>query len=124
MTLEERKAYIQAVAEEVAQGNLSLGGAAKQLRENVLGLSQERFAKACKISKRTLSQLEVDSSNPTVATLDAIFRKFGLMVSLAHLSPVALNAAAAKKKKVGFGVPAGTPARPPSPSPSKPIEGR
>lgn len=97
MTLEERKVYIQAVAEEVAHGKLSLGGAAKRLRENVLGVSQERFAMACKISKRTLSQLEVDSGNPTVATLDAVFKKFGLKISLAHLSPVELNAADARK---------------------------
>lgn len=113
MTLKERKNYIQAVAEEVARGKLSLGGAAKRLRENVLGLSQESFAVACKISKRTLSQLEVDSGNPTVATLDAVFKKFGLTVSLAHLSPVELNAAAAKKSMGDFGAPtapsAGTP---------------
>jgi len=124
MTLEERKAYIQAVAEEVAQGKLSLGGAAKRLRENVLGVSQERFAMACKISKRTLSQLEVDSGNPTVATLDAVFKKFGLKISLAHLNPVDLNAAAARKNKAGFGIPTVSPARPPSPSSSELIEAR
>ncbi|HEX4547996.1 helix-turn-helix transcriptional regulator [Pseudomonas sp.] len=124
MTLVERKAYIQAVAEEVAQGKLSLGGAAKRLRENVLGVSQERFAMACKISKRTLSQLEVDSGNPTVATLDAVFKKFGLTISLAHLNPADLNAVAARKNKDGFGIPTVTPARSPSPPPSGPIKGR
>lgn len=114
MSLKERKEYVQAVAEEVAQGKLSLGGAAKQLRENVLGLSQERFAMACKISKRTLSQLEVDSGNPTVATLDAVFKKFGLVISLAHLSPVELNTAVARKNAVGFDVPTVCPSHPPS----------
>lgn len=115
MTLEERKAYIQAVAEEVAQGKSSLGGATKQLRENLLGINQERFAVACKISKRTLSQLEVDSGNPTLATLDAVFRKFGLKISLAHLSPLELNAAASRKSKAGFSIPTVTAALPPSP---------
>jgi len=114
MTLEERKAYIQAVADEVAQGKLTLGGAVKRLRENILGVSQERFAMASKISKRALSQLEVDSGNPTLATLEAVFKKFGLQISLAHLNPVELNAAAAKKSKAGFGIPTVTPARPPS----------
>lgn len=124
MTLEERKAYIQAVAAEVAQGKLTLGGAVKRLRENLLGVSQERFALASKISKRALSQLEVDSGNPTLATLDAVFKKFGLKVSLTHLNPVDLNAAAAKKSKAGFGTPRITPARTPSPFPTEPIEGR
>ncbi|MEN0105265.1 MAG: helix-turn-helix transcriptional regulator [Pseudomonas sp.] len=103
MTLQERKAYIQAVADEVAQGTLTLGGAVKRLRENLLGINQERFAQACKISKRALSQLEVDSGNPTLATLDAVFRKFGLVISLSHLSPTQLNAAVALKNKAGVG---------------------
>lgn len=111
MTLEERKAYIQAVADEVAHGKLTLGGAVKRLRENVLGVSQERFAIACKISKRALSQLELDSGNPTLATLDAVFKKFGLKISLSHLTPIELNAAAAKQIKAGFGIPNVTPAR-------------
>ncbi|MGY8812649.1 MAG: helix-turn-helix domain-containing protein [Pseudomonadales bacterium] len=105
MTLEERKAYIQTVADEVAQGRLTLGGAVKRLRENVLGVNQERFAVACKISKRALSQLEVDSGNPTLATLQAVFKKFGLKISLAHLNPVDLDAATAKKNKASFGMP-------------------
>ena len=120
MTLEERKAYIQAVADEVAQGKLTLGGAVKRLRENILGLSQERFALASKISKRALSQLEVDSGNPTLATLEAVFKKFGLQISLAHLSPIDLNAVAAKKSNAGFGIATATPSRTPVPSTSKP----
>ncbi|WP_084166819.1 helix-turn-helix domain-containing protein [Pseudomonas knackmussii] len=121
MTLEERKAFIQAVADDVAQGKLTLGGAVKRLRENVLGVNQERFAMACKISKRALSQLEVDSGNPTLATLEAVFKKFGLKISLAHLSPADLNAAAAQKSKIGFGTPTVAPARPRFNSPGKPI---
>ncbi|MHA6130597.1 helix-turn-helix domain-containing protein [Pseudomonas fluorescens group sp. PF-1] len=120
MTLVERKAYILAVADEVAQGKLTLGGAVKRLRENLLGVSQEQFALASKISKRALSQLEVDSGNPTLSTLEAVFKKFGLHISLTHLNPADLNEAAAKKSKVGFGIPTSTPARPPFPSPSKP----
>lgn len=113
MTLKERKTYIQAVAAEVAQGKLTLGGAVKRLRENLLGVNQERFAVACKISKRALSQLEVDRGNPTLATLEAVFKKFGLTISLAHLNPADLNAAAVLKSKAGFGIP--------FPSPNKPI---
>lgn len=121
MTLEERKAFIQAVADEVAQGKLTLGGAVKRLRENVLGLNQEKFAMACKISKRALSQLEVDGGNPTLSTLEAVFKKFGLKISLTHLSPVDLNASIAQKSKSGFGTPTVAPARPPFNAPSKPF---
>ncbi len=88
MTGEERKAYIQAIAEDVAQGRLTLGGAVKRLREDITGLNQERFAIACKISKRSLAQIEVDRSNPTLGTLNAVFKVFGLKISLSHLKPV------------------------------------
>lgn len=108
MTLQERKAFIQAVADEVAQGKLTLGGAVKRLRESLLGVSQERFAGASKISKRALSQLEVDSGNPTLATLEAVFKKFGLTISLTHLNPIDLDALAAKKCKAGFGTSSAT----------------
>ncbi|WP_271194738.1 helix-turn-helix domain-containing protein [Pseudomonas turukhanskensis] len=109
MSLEDRKAYIQGVAQEVAQGKLTLGGAVKRLRENLLGINQERFARACKISKRALSQLEVDSGNPTLATLDAVFRKFGLTIGLVHMSPMELNAADALKNKARLGFPSVAP---------------
>jgi transcriptional regulator with XRE-family HTH domain len=120
MTLVERKAYIQAVADEVAQGQLTLGGAVKRLREDLLGVSQERFALASKISKRALSQLEVDSGNPTLATLEAVFKKFGLQIALVHLNPIELNAAIAKKSSVSFGIPTSTAAQSHVPFPSKP----
>lgn len=102
MSIEERDTYIAQVTHEVAEGTLSLGGAVKRLRENVLGLNQERFAKACKISKRALSQLELDISNPTLATLDAVFRKFGLAISLTQLSPTRINAIKARTIKPDF----------------------
>lgn len=102
------QAYILNVADEVSQGKLTLGGAVKRLREHLLGVNQERFAAACKISKRALSQLEVDKGNPTLATLEAVFNKFGLKISLAHLSPVDLDAAHMLKRKAGFDFPTAT----------------
>jgi transcriptional regulator with XRE-family HTH domain len=64
---------------------------------------------ACKISKRTLSQLEADNGNPTIATLDAVFKKFGLTISLTHLSPIELNAVIARKNAREFGAPTAPP---------------
>ena len=92
----------------------------RDLLNGILGVNQERFAMACKISKRALSQLEVDSGNPTLATLEAVFKKFGLKISLSHLSPVDLNAAFAQKNKAGFGMPKVGTAPSPSPKSDKP----
>lgn len=100
------------MVDEVSQGKLTLGGVVKRLRENILGVNQEQFATACKISKRALSQLAVDSGNPTLTTLEAVFKTFGLKISLSHLNPVDINAAAAHTSKAGFGIPAAVPGRP------------
>ena len=72
-------------------------------------MNQEKFARASSISKRALSQLEADSINPTLATLEAVFNKFGLKISLSHLSPVELNAAIALRNKAGFTSPTAAP---------------
>ena len=101
LSLDERLACIEAVADEVSRGKL-LGGAAQRLREDILGVNQEWHAKASKISKRALSQLESDSGNPTLATLEAVFAKFGLHVSLTRLNPAEMDAARWLRRKDGF----------------------
>lgn len=102
MTLEKRKAYIQAAADEVARGKLTLGGAVKRLRENLLGLNQERFALACKISRRVVAARS-RSRQPDPRDPRCRIQEIRLKISLAHLNPADLDVATAKQSKAGFG---------------------
>ncbi|WP_240931609.1 helix-turn-helix domain-containing protein [Azotobacter chroococcum] len=52
------------------------------MRLRVTGLNQTDFARMCKLSLRTLRQLEQDAGNPTVAKLDSVFRLFGMRVGI------------------------------------------
>ncbi|MDE1198022.1 MAG: helix-turn-helix transcriptional regulator [Pseudomonas sp.] len=69
------------------QGNETLGTAIRRLRLEVTGFDQETFAGMCKMSTRALYQIEKDKGNPTLNTIDAILRKFGLRVGLTSAIP-------------------------------------
>jgi transcriptional regulator with XRE-family HTH domain len=45
-------------------------------------MPQGVFAAMCKISIRTLRRLELGESNPTVQTLNAIFKPFGMQIGI------------------------------------------
>ncbi|MNR65995.1 helix-turn-helix protein [compost metagenome] len=66
-------------------GATSIGAAVRRLRTEVTGLRQEQFARMCRISLRTLRQLELDEGNPTLQTLNAVFNRFGMQVGIVPL---------------------------------------
>lgn len=83
---EERARLIEDICEGNALGHESIGASIRRLRLEVTGLDQETFAKMCKMSTRTLYDLESGKSNPTLSTLDAVLRHFGLRIGLMGLS--------------------------------------
>lgn len=82
MDIDQRKQLLDEIARLQASGELSLGQATLRLRKEITGLQQERFARMCKISLRSLRQLEQDEGNPTLATLNAVFGLFGMRIGL------------------------------------------
>ncbi len=78
----QRKHILDSVQAGLADGSLSFGAAIVRLRKEVTGLKQADFARMCKISMSTLCQLEKDDSNPTVQTLNAVFKPFGMQVGI------------------------------------------
>lgn len=82
LSLEERLEIVQRVQRGVEQGKISLGEAATILRTEYMGFSQRRFAEICKISEKTLVNLEKEHHEPSCATLRSVFERFGLTVGL------------------------------------------
>lgn len=82
MDIEQRKQLLDEICQLQASGKLTFGQAVRRLRKEVTGLQQERFARMCKISLRSLRQLEQDEGNPTLATLNAVFSPFGMRIGL------------------------------------------
>ncbi|CAI8817057.1 hypothetical protein EMIT051CA3_20431 [Pseudomonas chlororaphis] len=63
----------QSVRRELPIGKITLGQAIKTLRTKVSKMNQDDFAALYNLSRRTLSEVELDRGNPTLKTLSRIF---------------------------------------------------
>lgn len=77
--LPDRRAATMALYEELERGDLSLEDASRRMRR-IAGLSQAAYAELVGISAQALMDFERGRSNPTLKTLRAIGRPFGLDV--------------------------------------------
>lgn len=82
VSVDIRGHVIEGVREGIADGTLELGAAVRRLRVEVAKLHQSPFARMCKISVRTLIQIEQGEGNPTLKSLNAVFRPFGLQMGV------------------------------------------
>jgi DNA-binding XRE family transcriptional regulator len=80
--MRQRGRILDELRDQLSAGTISIGGAVKRLRNEVTGLRQEPFAAMCKISLRTLRQIEQDEGNPTLQTLNAVFKPFGMRMGV------------------------------------------
>ena len=87
MDILERNRILNELQQQLASGEITIGGAVRRLRKEVTGLQQVRFAQMCKLSLRALRQLELDESNPTVQTLNSVFNSFGMQVGIVPKTP-------------------------------------
>jgi DNA-binding transcriptional regulator YiaG len=83
--IQQRGIILEELQQQLLAGSISTGAAVKRFRTEITGLRQEQFAGMCKISLRTLRQLEQDNGNPTVQTLNSVFRPFGMRVGVVPL---------------------------------------
>jgi transcriptional regulator with XRE-family HTH domain len=83
--IRQRGLILDELRAQLLDGTVSMGHAVKRLRTEITGLRQEQFAQMCKISLRTLRQLEQDEGNPTLQTLNAVFTPFGMQVGIIPL---------------------------------------
>lgn len=78
----EREALLMELLTQLLQEEISSGQVLRQLRRDVLGMSQTQYAELVGISRRSLSDLEADKASPTVALLNQVFRPLGLQTGL------------------------------------------
>lgn len=82
ISIDVRGLLIESVQEGIADGSLELGAAVRRLRVEVAKLHQSQFARMCRISVRTLIQIEQGEGNPTLKSLNAVFQPFGLQMGV------------------------------------------
>ena len=69
---------------EIDQGNITLQLAIKLLRRSI-GKNQIEYAKLAKISTRILRDFEQGNGNPTLDTMNKIFKPFGVEIYLRRI---------------------------------------
>lgn len=82
----ERTSLRNAILAQLLKGELTQGQTLKKLRVEVLGLNQERYTQLVKVSRLTLSEIENDKGNYSVATLNQVFRPMGLEVGIVPIA--------------------------------------
>ncbi|MNJ56007.1 hypothetical protein D3C77_515340 [compost metagenome] len=82
LTPEQRAQVIDDVQRGIADGTWELGAGVGHLRVTVANLQQAQFARMCKISLRTLIQIEQGEGNPTLKSMNAVYRPFGLQMGV------------------------------------------
>lgn len=79
---DEREARLVALTRQLFAGEISEGRLLRTLRREVLGLSQEDYAHLVGVSRRTLSDMEGDKGNVSLAVMNRVYRPLGLRVGL------------------------------------------
>ncbi|MET0777041.1 transcriptional regulator [Pseudomonas prosekii] len=85
LSIDARTLLIESIQVGLADDTLSINEAVRRLRVEVTGFNQTQFARMCKISVRTLVHLEHGEGNPTLKSLNAVFRPFGLKMGVVRL---------------------------------------
>ena len=75
-----------ALLDGLAEGRIDIPEAVRRMRE-ISGLTQAEFARHRGISLPALKRIEAGKANPTMETLNAIGRIFGLKVGFVRASP-------------------------------------
>lgn len=82
LSIDARALLIESVQQGIADGSLPMGAAVKRLRVEGARMHQTHYARMCKISVRTLIQIEQGEGNPTLKSLNALFLPFGLQMGV------------------------------------------
>lgn len=93
LTPKEREKLFIETTQQLIDGRITLGVMLSELRTKVLRMNQEQYAKLVGVSTRTISNIETDSGDPSVSTLNAVFKPFGFRVGLYSKDSLVLNEA-------------------------------
>lgn len=87
----DREAALMEALQRLYDGEITEGALLRYLRKEVLGLTQDQYAVLVGISRRTLSDIELDRAQLTVSVMSKVFKPLGLKVGLLPRSDRLMN---------------------------------
>lgn len=82
ISAEERQAREKELQRQLADGEVTIGEAVREMRQRWLGLKQAQYARLCRVSKNTLGAIERDELTVSVTSLQAVIRPLGYCLTL------------------------------------------
>jgi DNA-binding XRE family transcriptional regulator len=82
LTPQERELLLLTSLQKILDGELTEGKVLRQLRKDILGMSQDQYAALVGISRRTLSDIENDTGSQSITVINSVFKPFGLRLGL------------------------------------------
>ena len=83
---ESRQLFLLNAVQELMRGVTSRGQLIRNLRKNLLMMNQQEFAVFCKISRRTLTEIENDADGLNEGSLNRVLGIFGLQMGVVPIS--------------------------------------
>ncbi|TVQ73826.1 MAG: XRE family transcriptional regulator [Oceanospirillales bacterium] len=80
--VKDREAALINALKQLYQGEMTEGALLRHLRKDILGLTQEQYASLVGISRRTLSDIELDRAQLTLSVMSKVYKPLGLKVGL------------------------------------------
>ena len=76
------KLTTRTIIKSLLLGDISYGGALRQLRLEVLNMKQQDYANMVSVSRKTISDIENGTKVPSVEVINKVFKPFGLELGL------------------------------------------
>jgi transcriptional regulator with XRE-family HTH domain len=91
LPVEERTRLLLTILRLQQTEQITIGDTIRVLRSGYLGMSQRQFAAIVHMSTPTLAKIETGAGNPTLDTLAALLRPFGLQIGVMPLQRMGLH---------------------------------
>lgn len=82
LNTDQRQALLIELLRQHLQGELTQGEVLQQLRKQVLGFTQTRYAELVGVSRRTLTDIEQNKGSQTQSVINKVFKPFGIQMGL------------------------------------------
>ncbi len=80
LSIEQRRAILTAVNEQLISGELILGQAVYKIRTELYDMSQGQYSRLIGLSEKTLRDIEKGNTDPKLSVLNKVFAPAGMKI--------------------------------------------